>query len=416
MPIFSDFAINEGWDDSWLSLKILMQPWRWNDKKAIFAVKKYILEHLKIKQAQIHLFFTGRFALYHLLKALNFKKGSEILVPAFTCEAVVLPIIASRLKPVYVDIEKNTYSFDYNKLKSAISKKTCALLIQHTFGLRPLYQSKIINLASKYNLTIIEDLSHGFFHYQFPQAFLTQLKKGNLNYYLLLSFGRSKSISSVFGGAVVSFNKKTDQQLKKISTELHRLSYSTTIKLLLYKPIVYIIKITYSFFIGKILHLLFNRLNLLIPEITNKEKRGVLDRSFNQQYPANLALLLKYQLEKSQITNQRRKEAVNFYLKNLKLDWGNQVLNLYFNQPLIRFPILVRSRNQILKFFAKKGIFLGKWYEQPVAPKELPLDRVGYRIGLCPNAEQICQQIINLPTNITLTRAKKIVELLKNEN
>jgi dTDP-4-amino-4,6-dideoxygalactose transaminase len=393
-----------------------MQPWRWNDKNAIFEAKKYILEYLKIKSAQIHLFFTGRFALYHLLKVLNFEKGSEILVPAFTCEAVVLPIIASGLKPVYIDIEKNTYSFDYNKLKSYVSKKTRALLIQHTFGLRPLYQSKIINLASKYNLTIIEDLSHGFFHYQLPRVFLPQLKKGNLNYYLLLSFGRNKSISSVFGGAVVSFNKKTDQQLKKISARLPKLSYSTTIKLLLYKPIVFIIKMTYSLYIGRMFHFLFSRLNFLIPEITNKEKRGVLDQSFNKQYPPILGLLLRRQLKKSQIINKKRKEAVNFYLKNLKLNLNSQALNFYLNQPLIRFPVIVKNRDKILKFFAKRGIYLGKWYDQPIAPKSLPLDKVGYQIGSCPNAEQICQQIINLPTNINLYQARKILKLSTNEN
>jgi len=416
MPIFTDFAPNEDWDDAWLSLKILTQPWRWNDKNAIFEAKRYILEYLKIKPLQIHLFYTGRFALYHLLNALNFKKGSEILVPAFTCESVVLPIITLGLKPVYVDIEKNTYSFDYDKLKSYVSKKTHALLIQHTFGLRPLYQSKIINLASKYNLTVIEDLSHGFFHYQFPQAFLHQLKKGNLNYYLLLSFGRSKSISSVFGGAVVSFNKKTDQRLRKISTGLSKLSYSTQIKLLVYNPIVYSIKITYSFFIGKIFHFLFNRLKVLIPEITGKEKRGFLDQSFNRQYPPFLALLLNHQLAKSRIINQRRKKTVNFYLENLSTNKDPKILNCYSNQPLIRFPVLVKNRDKILKFFAKKGIYLGKWYEQPVAPKGLSLDKVGYQIGSCPTAEQICRQIINLPTNINFNQAKKILELLPNEH
>jgi dTDP-4-amino-4,6-dideoxygalactose transaminase len=416
MSIFTDFAPNEDWDDAWLSLKVLMQLWRWNNKNGIFEAKKYVLEYLKIKPTQIHLFFTGRFALYHLLNALNFKKGSEILIPAFTCEAVVLPIIALGLKPVYVDIEKNTYSFDYDKLKSSISKKTHALLIQHTFGLRPLYQAKIINLASKYNLNIIEDLSHGFFHYQLPRAFLPQLKKGNLNYYLLLSFGRNKSVSSVFGGAVVSFNKKTDQQLKKINTRLPKLSYSTTIKLLLYKPIVFIIKMTYSLYIGRMLHLLFSRLNLLIPEISNKEKRGVLDQSFNKQYPPTLGLLLNYQLKKSQIINKRRKEAVNFYLRNLKLNLSSQTLNFYLNQPLIRFPVLVKNRDKILKFFAKKGIYLGKWYDQPIAPKSLSLNKVGYQIGSCRTAEQICQQIINLPTNINLYHARKILKLLTNEN
>jgi len=416
MPIFTDFAPNEEWDDAWLSLKILMQPWRWNNKNAILEVKKYILEYLKIKDGQIHLFFTGRFAFYHLLKSLNFKKGSEILVPAFTCEAVVLPIIALGLKPVYVDIEKNTYSFDYNTLKSSISKKTCALLIQHTFGLRPLYQDKMIDFALKNGLVVIEDLAHDFFHYRVPSLILKKLEKKEINYYLLLSFGRNKSISSVFGGAIISFNKTISKKLERRILLLKKISYSKLISLIFYKPIVFLIKKTYSLIIGKIIHWFVNSFKLLPPEISKKEKEGKLDFSFNFSYPPVLALLLIHQLKKGEKIKKQRSALVDFYLENLKMELNQVQKQLFSNQPLIRFPLLVKKRHRLLQLLTKKGIFLGKWYEQPVAPKGLSFEKVGYQIGSCPTAEHVCQQIINLPTNIRLSQAEKIVELIKNAN
>ena len=116
--ISTDFAPNESWDDAWESIKLLFQPWRWKKGQETELVKKEILSKLLITnhQLRINLFLSGRSALYFLLKSLNLPKNSEVIVQAFTCEAVVLPILANNLKPVYVDIEKKTYSMDYNSL------------------------------------------------------------------------------------------------------------------------------------------------------------------------------------------------------------------------------------------------------------------------------------------------------------
>jgi dTDP-4-amino-4,6-dideoxygalactose transaminase len=124
-----------------------------------------------------------------------------------------------------------------------------------------------------------------------------------------------------------------------------------------------------------------------------------------------LAILLLNQLKRfSKIQNQRKK-IVNFYLKNLNYVSPS---TLYVSQQLIRFPLLIENRDKILQNLAKKGIFLGRWYDSPVAPKGFPLDKVGYRWGSCSQAEEVCQKIINLPTNnIKLNEAKKINQNIK---
>lgn len=404
--ISCDLAPNENWDDVLASLKIFCQPWRWYQKNEILISQKYILDYLKNPKASLHFFLTGRFALYHLLKSLNFKKGNEIIVPAFTCEAVVLPILALGLKPVFADIEKNNYSTDYNNLKSLISKKTSCLLIQHTFGFRPTYQEKIIKLALKNNLVVIEDLSHGFFNYQTPSIIKERLKSKNLNYFLLLSFGRSKSISSVFGGAIVSFNKKIDKKLKQHLKFIPKVTYSQLIKLLIYKPIVFIIKKTYNILgLGKLIHFLYRNSFLFPLEITPKEKNGQLDQSFNYQYPNALAYLLLNQIKKIEKTNQKRLETTHFYQKELSL--------LKTNDILIRFPYLVKNPKKLIEIMKKNNVYLSRWYEQVVAPKDFPLKITGYKKGSCKTAEKVCQSIVNLPTNIDIADAKKIVKILK---
>ena len=84
------------------------------------------------------------------------------------------------------------------------------------------------------------------------------------------------------------------------------------------------------------------------------------------------------------------------------------------NSPLLRYPLLVENRNLILQKARRQNIFLGKWYDQVVAPKDLDLERVEYKLGSCPVAEGIGKKIINLPTNITLKKAEEIVNILND--
>ncbi len=411
-----NFAPNENFSDAWLSFKLLFQPWRWMKGKETETVKAKILKQIlnvsrytpalnriySGSELYVTLFFSGRSALYNLLKSLNLKSGDEVLVQAFTCEAVVLPIIALNLKPVYVDIENQSFSMNPIDLEKKLSKKAKVLILQHTFGITPSYRETIISIIKKHKLVLIEDIAHGVNKLKVK----SQKLKINKHFYLL-SFGRSKSLSSVFGGAIIGDNKKIMNKLKKIT--LNYPSYSTIFKLLLYKPIVYLIKLTYNIYLGRIIHYLAKKLRLLTLEISKKEKQGQFDEFFNKAYPNALAILLLNQFKRFKSIQNQRKKTVEYYHQNLKIYCHPE---LDSRSSLIRYPLLVNNPSLILKKMAKFGIFLGNWYNQPVAPKGLSLDRVEYNLGSCPVAEKTCEKIINLPTNITLNQAKRVVELL----
>jgi len=403
-----NLAPNETFSDVLTSFLLLFQPWRWKRGKEQDEIKKEILKKfLNVSPSTFHvlLFLSGRSALYHLIKSLNLKKGDEVLVQAFTCEAVVLPIVALNLKPVFFDIERKSFSANPIDLEKKLSEKSKVVILQHTFGITPSQREKILSIIRQNNLVLIEDIAHGI------NISKIKMKNAKLkNHFFLLSFGRSKSLSSVFGGAVVTNNKTFAKKLD--SFNLPYPSYSLIFKLLLYKPIAFITKLTYNIYLGKIIHFFSQKFNLLIPEITKKEKAGEYDHFFDKKYPNAFAILLLNQLKRfSKIQNQRKK-TVNFYLKNLNYVSRS---TLYFSQPLIRFPLLMENRDKILKNLEKKGIFLGRWYDSPVAPKGFPLDKVEYRWGSCPQAEEICQKIINLPTNnIKLNEAEKLIDTLND--
>jgi len=60
---------------------------------------------------------------------------------------------------------------------------------------------------------------------------------------------------------------------------------------------------------------------------------------------------------------------------------------------------------------------LGDWYNIAIAPDDTNLDKMKYYKGLCPNAEKLSQQTLNLPTNpnLTLKKAQKIVNFILNQ-
>lgn len=98
----------------------------------------------------------GRMAFYYILRALNLPRDSEIIFPALTFW--VVPEIARRagLKPVFVDIDPATFNLDPNKIEAAITDRTRVIVPTHLYG-QPCEMSKIIRIADKHDLVIVED-------------------------------------------------------------------------------------------------------------------------------------------------------------------------------------------------------------------------------------------------------------------
>ncbi|MBI4009387.1 peptidoglycan bridge formation glycyltransferase FemA/FemB family protein, partial [Candidatus Roizmanbacteria bacterium] len=410
--ISTDFAPNESWDDAWLSFKLLFQPWRWKRGEETEIIKKELIKlflsskyHIGDGRTEmVQLFLTGRAALFELLKSLRLSKDYEVIVQAFTCEAVVLPILANNLKPVYVDIEAETFSMNFADLTKKLTNSSKVLILQHTFGLTPKYRERILRLANKHELIVVEDLAHGFN----PSVFKTMNYELSTTNYFLLSFGRSKALSSVFGGAIISSNNETMEQWNNLPYP----SYFFIFKCLLYKPLTMLIKFTYNFGFGKILHKVLINLNLLIPEITSKEKNGEFDELLNKAYPNGLNILLLHQLKKFDQILKHRVKICAYYSGHIQKTTNHQLSTI--NSSVIRYPLLVNNRDEILEKLRLQDIFLGKWYDQVVAPKKIDLKRVGYKLGSCPVAEEVCKKIINLPTNISETEAKKVINILND--
>lgn len=84
------------------------------------------------------------------------KPGDEVITTAMTFPTTLNPIIQNGLVPVFIDIEEDTYNIDASKIEEAITDRTRAIVFAHTLG-NPAEMDKIMSIAQKYNLYVVED-------------------------------------------------------------------------------------------------------------------------------------------------------------------------------------------------------------------------------------------------------------------
>jgi len=105
---------------------------------------------------------SGTSALLLANKALKIPEGAEIITTPFTFIATASMIHFANIKPVFSDIDEKTFNLDPNKIEEKITDKTKAIIPVHLYG-QPCDMDKIIEIARKHNLYIIEDCAqaHG---------------------------------------------------------------------------------------------------------------------------------------------------------------------------------------------------------------------------------------------------------------
>ena len=99
---------------------------------------------------------NGTDALQISLMALDLKPGDEVITPSFTFIATTEVIALLGLKPVFIDVNKDTFCMDASQLENAITDKTKAIVPVHLYG-QAADMGEIMRIADKHNLPVIED-------------------------------------------------------------------------------------------------------------------------------------------------------------------------------------------------------------------------------------------------------------------
>lgn len=141
--------------------------------------------------------------------ALDIEPGDEILVSPWTMCASATAILVWNAIPVFVDIERDTFNLDPDKIEDKINSKTKAILIPHIFG-HSAKMDRILSIAKKYNLKIIEDAA------QAPAALFDGKKIGTIGDVGGFSLNYHKHIHTGEGGIIVTDDDFLAERMRMI--------------------------------------------------------------------------------------------------------------------------------------------------------------------------------------------------------
>ena len=287
---------------------------------------------------------NGTDALLLTLKALNIGPGDEVITVPYTFVATVGSIVTAGAKPVFVDI-KEDYNIDESKIKSAITKKTKAIMPVHWAG-RPCEVDKIYSIAKKFKLNIIQDSAH---------VIGARFKKKHL-----VNFGDACTYSmhplknlNVWGdgGFIVTNKKSLAKKLYLIRN--HGLKNRNKVEIFGFN----------------------SRLDTIQAAVANYKMKNKLDNITSKRIK-NATMLDKLLFKNVNVVTVKR-------LKYLK-----EVFHLYH--------INIKKRDQLQKYLIKNNIDAKVHYPIPVHLQKAAR-YLKYKRGDFPIAEKLAQTSLSLP-------------------
>jgi perosamine synthetase len=184
-------AARDGWNENYLKYITLFEK-----KFAEYVGRKYALATSSCTGA-LHLSFL----------ALGLKKGDDVIVPNITWIATVEPLYWMGIKPIFADIEPDTWCIDPKDIEKKITKKTKAILVVDLYG-HVADMKPILKIAKKYNLKIIEDAAEAVGSEYYGK------KAGSFGDVSVFSFHGSKTMVTGEGGMLLTDNKKIIEKAK----------------------------------------------------------------------------------------------------------------------------------------------------------------------------------------------------------
>lgn len=396
-------------DDLWLAFKSLVFPWnwfRWKKGKDIEKLETAFNKYLGSKHSLA--FQRGRDALLVLLKAMEIGGGDEVILQAYTCIVVPNAIQYTGATPVYVDIEEHGFNIDPELIEKALTTRTKAIIVQHTFG-EPANLEAIQKICKKHHLLLIEDCAHSL------SASYKGKKVGTFGDAAIFSFGRDKIISSVWGGMVTTNDNDLAKKIKLLQTKLPCPTLLQTFQALCHPLLFALIKPIYRFKFGRGLLMFLQKIQLLPRVIYPREKKGLKPKFFPQKMSNILARLALHQLKKLDRFHRHRLKIANLYRNSLSKTANYELPTTNSSSAWLRYTIRTHDAAGILKKARKQGIYLGDWYRTVLAPETGSLEHFQYNLGTCPRAEKAAEETLNLPTHVQVgeRQAEKIIIFIK---
>lgn len=350
-------------------------------------------------------FWKGRVALYALLRALEIGAGDEIVLPGFTCVVVPNAIRLVGATPVYADIEEDGYNIDAALAEAAITERTRALLVQHTFGV-PAAMGELVELARRRNVFLIEDCAHviGGEH--------EGRRLGTFGDAAFFSFQWSKPYTTGLGGMAVARAGELGDRLAEVQRTSSlppaaarlRLSAQYHAYRLLFRPRL-------AWPAQDVLRAASAR-GLLVGSSSDAELEGDLPTDHGWRMAPAQERVGERLLPTVPERNAHARALTRIYDERL-IAAGFAASAHPHGIALLRYPVLVENKDPLLRAARAAHVEMGSWFESPLHP--VPLEkhaRFGYVDGQCPRAELAARRLVNLPLHprVSATEALRIAD------
>ncbi len=301
---------------------------------------------------------NGTAALEVAVQALGIGEGDEVIMPTFTIISCAMAVTKAGAIPVLVDSDTHTWNMNAEEVEARITSKTKAIMVVHLYGL-PVDMDKILALAKKYHLKVIEDAAemHGQTYKGKPC--------GSFGDISTFSFYPNKHITTGEGGMVVT----DDENLAERCRMLRNLCFK-------------------------------------------KDVRYVHDEiSDNYRFTNLQAAVGIAQLERLETFVKRKRDMGRYYTEALKGVRGLQLPivrtedaeNIYWVYGLLLDKDIPADNRTVQRLLAEEGVgartFFWCMHEQPVYQKQGLFQNESY-----PNAEYLARKGFYIPSGLALTQ------------
>ncbi|MFW9947780.1 MAG: DegT/DnrJ/EryC1/StrS family aminotransferase [Candidatus Odinarchaeota archaeon] len=370
-PLFDIF-----WDENDIEMvtNVIKRGSYWATGPEIREFEENLENYLNVKHCVV--FNSGTSALHAVLLAYGITSG-EVIVPSMSFISTANCVILTGSKPVFAEIEEETFGLDPEDVEKKINNKTKAIIPMH-YGGKVCKNIEILReIAAEYELFLIEDNAESF------GAKVKDKFAGTIGHSGMLSFCQNKIITTGEGGAICTNDKEIYDRLQLIRSH-GRVEQPGT-----------------NFF-------------------SNIYEMDYIQVGYNYRTPSMCAALGISQLKKVEDIIELRRQVGKYYDENL-----NQISQIQIIPELEGFRTVYQLYSVLLKnievredlqnYLLDHGIYT-KVYFYPIHLKTYYKEKFGYSEGDLPKTEEISKKILTLPFLLRSTHEDQdyIINTLKD--
>ncbi|MCE2742579.1 MAG: DegT/DnrJ/EryC1/StrS family aminotransferase [Fluviicola sp.] len=340
----------------------------------VAAFQKELENYLEVKH--VIPCANGTDALQIALMALGLKPGDEIITPSFTYIATTEVMALLGLKPVFVEVNPDTYCIDASKIEAAITENTKAIVPVHLYG-QAAPMNEIMEIAKKHNLFVIEDNAQAI-GCDYTLSNGETVKTGTIGTIGCTSFFPSKNLGCYGdGGAIFTNDSELAVKIKMISNHGQSKKY--------YHDVV----------------------------------------GCNSRLDSVQAAILRIKLRNLDTYNASRNEVANYYdqffaqFPQLKTPVRAENSTHVFHQYTLQVEGL--NRDEMNKFLEERGVPSMIYYPVP-AHRQKMFESFGSSSTVLPITDWLTERVISLPIHTEMKQehldiiCNSVAEFIKSKN